>query len=74
MRTGMRRCGTDVRTIPMHTIGTAARTPKDGCRELRNAPYNSTDLRRRALPMTDTELSDMASAATTGLSRIPNAG
>ncbi len=31
-------------------------------------------LRRSALAMTDTELNDMASAATTGLSRIPNVG
>ena len=30
--------------------------------------------RRSALAMTDTELSDIASAATTGLSRMPNAG
>src|ERR1039458_7280860 len=30
--------------------------------------------RRNALPMTDTELSDIASAATTGLSRMPKVG
>lgn len=29
---------------------------------------------RSALPMTDTELSDIASAATTGLSRMPKLG
>ncbi len=36
--------------------------------------YNRAARRRSALPITDTELSDIASAAITGESRMPNAG
>src|SRR5450759_2683055 len=38
------------------------------------AGYRRTPRRRSALPMTDTELSDIASAATIGLSNRPKAG
>ncbi len=37
-----------------------------------NAGYSFAARSRSALPMTDTELSDIARAATTGLSRMPN--
>jgi hypothetical protein len=40
----------------------------------RNIAHNLAARSRRALAMTETELSDIASAATTGLSRIPNVG
>ena len=36
--------------------------------------YSRAARRRRALAMTDTELSDIAKAAITGLSRMPNIG
>ena len=36
--------------------------------------YNRVTRKRKALAMTDTELSDIARAATTGLSRMPNTG
>jgi hypothetical protein len=39
-----------------------------------NVNYSRACLSRSALVMTDTELSDMASAATIGLSSTPNAG
>ena len=39
-----------------------------------NAGHSFTARNRSALAMTDTELKDIASAATTGLSRIPNSG
>jgi len=52
--------------------------PRRAARETRPAvvpsgphAYNRATLSRSALPMTDTELSDIASAATTGLSRMP---
>jgi hypothetical protein len=37
-------------------------------------PYSRTRRNRSAFPITETELSDIASAATTGLSNTPNAG
>src|SRR6185437_6608818 len=36
--------------------------------------YRRTERRRSALPITDTDESDIARAAMTGLSRMPNAG
>src|SRR4051794_23847936 len=48
--------------------------PFDGGQQVprsRGHPYSRTVRRRRALPITDTELRAMASAATSGLSRSP---
>lgn len=36
--------------------------------------YNRVARKRKALAITDTELNDIASAATTGVSRMPNIG
>ena len=45
-----------------------------GGRPIELGVHNRTALSRNALPMTDTELRDIASAATTGLSRRPKEG
>ncbi len=71
-------------SMKMGAIGGAARTPaktavarengKKGGGSLRDARYSSAERSRRALAITETELSDIASAAIIGLSSKPKTG
>jgi hypothetical protein len=54
--------------------GCDARAGEPGILGCFAAGHKCAARRRRALAMTDTELRDIANAATTGLSRMPKAG
>ena len=63
-----------VAAVMVVALGTAGLDPATAARSQAVAAYSRTARSRRALPITDTELSAMAAAAITGDSRMPATG
>jgi len=63
-----------LKVAPDLTVFEARRLAPKVARRVALGRHSFSVRRRRALTITDTELSDMASAATTGLRRMPKVG